>query len=136
MKISATVQNSESHHAVTLATDGREKTLVIEPKSNGRGSAVNGGELLMAALATCMCNDLFREAGRLGITIRDVEVEARGEFPAVGAAGEGIRYRVKISGDADDAALRDLVQHTDTVAEIQNTVRNAIAVRLGEIIVE
>ena len=34
-------------------------------KSPGRGSAVNGGEFLVLALATCYCNDLYREAERL-----------------------------------------------------------------------
>ena len=39
-------------------------------------SGVNRGELLFLALATCYCNDLYREAEKLGIDVREVNVEA------------------------------------------------------------
>lgn len=45
---------------------------------------MNGGEFLMLALATCYCNDPYREAARLNIVVENVDVEANGEFPGVG----------------------------------------------------
>ena len=54
---------------VLVRTSGATQVLAIRPKADGRGSAVNGGELLMLALATCFCNDLYREAERLRIPI-------------------------------------------------------------------
>ena len=59
MRISASVHNSTNHLAI-VETDGVERALAIPAKQSGRGSSVNGGELLMLALATCYCNDLFR----------------------------------------------------------------------------
>jgi hypothetical protein len=34
----------------------------------------------MLALATCYCDDLYREASRLGISLQRVEVEASATF--------------------------------------------------------
>ena len=61
---------------------------------------MSGGEFLMLALATCYCNDLYREAARLGISIESVEVEASAEFPGIGLAATNIAYRAKVSSPA------------------------------------
>lgn len=82
-----------------------------------------------------MCNDLFREAAKRGIALGDVEVEAEADFVAEGAAARSIRYHVRISGDAAANVLRSLVQDTDAVTEIQNTVRGAVPIVLDEIVV-
>jgi organic hydroperoxide reductase OsmC/OhrA len=68
MKISARVQNSEGHHQVTLNTNGAAHTVTIAPKATGFGSIANGGELLFLALATCYCNDIYREADKRELT--------------------------------------------------------------------
>ena len=66
MRISATVRNSADAHEVQLRTGDAQQALRVAAKAaGGRGSAVSGGEFLMLALATCYCNDLFREAARL-----------------------------------------------------------------------
>ena len=62
MKISAKVINHKSENAVSLITGDNHHSLMIPAKPDGRGSSVNGGELLFLALATCYCNDLYREA--------------------------------------------------------------------------
>ena len=74
MEIRAAVRNRGREHSVTLSTDGRRSPLAVAAKAEGAGSSVNGGELLCAALATCYCNDLYREAAKRGITLRGVEV--------------------------------------------------------------
>ncbi len=84
----------------------------------------------MLALATCYCNDLYREAERLGIAIEGAEVEASGEFPGVGLAAKNISYRAKVHSSATAAEIQRLLQETDAVAEVHNTVRSGVPVRL------
>src|SRR5262245_18567746 len=130
MEISAKVRSVNPVDEVVVRTDAAAKTLAIPGKASGRGSAVNGGELLMLALATCYCNDLYREAERLSIPIESVEVEASALFPAVGAAATSIQYRAKVSSPASASAIADLLRHTDTVSEVHNTIRAGTAVTL------
>jgi uncharacterized OsmC-like protein len=89
---------------------------------------VNGGELLMLALATCYCNDLYREAARLGIALDGVEVHASARFEGIGLAASDIRYRAKVSSSASAEQIATLLRTTDTVAEIHNTVRTGVPV--------
>ena len=130
MKISAAVRNAEGAHQATVSTGGVAQELTIAAKANGAGSAVNGGELLMLALATCYCNDLYREAARLGIPIESVAVEATAQFPGVGLAATDIQYRADVVSTAATDVIADLLRQTDAVAEIHNTVRSGVAVTL------
>lgn len=130
MEISAIVKNSGAGHAASVRTDGTVQTLAIPPKGSGQGSGVNGGEFLLLALATCYCNDLYREASRLGIGLTAVEVEATADFPGIGLAATNIRYRARVSSPADAAAVAELLRHTDAVAEVHNTVRSGVPVVL------
>ena len=130
MQISATVKNTPPRHEVTVRTEAVSQSLSISAKAGGRGSAVNGGEFLMLALATCYCNDLYREAARLGIPIDGVEVEASAEFNGIGLAATNIRYRANVSSQADASVIADLLRQTDAVAEIHNTIRAGVAVTL------
>lgn len=132
MRIVARVANRAARHEVTLATDGREQRLAIPAQAGGRGSAVNGGELMCLALATCYCNDLYREAMARDAPIASVEVEVEADFAGPGEPARSVRYRVRLSGDADDAMLHDLARRADAVAEVQNTLRGGIAVQLVE----
>ena len=97
MEISATVKSSDPCHEVTVRTGAATQALAVPAKATGKGSAINGGEFLMLALATCYCNDLYREAERLRIPLDSVEVEASAQFPDVGLAATGIRYRARVS---------------------------------------
>ena len=130
MEISATVRNGADEHAVTVRTGTARQSLPIAAKTAGRGSAVNGGEFLMLALATCYCNDLYREAERLGLSIERVEVEASADFGGVGLAATNIRYRATVASTAPDSAIADLLRRTDAVAEVHNTLRRGVPVTL------
>ena len=132
MKISARLSNTSSGHSVEVETEGRRQSIQIAPKSVGRGSSINGGELLFAALATCFCNDLYREAGKRGITVRDVKVEVTGTFGNPGEPARDISYRVDVQADDPQAEIDDLIRTTDAVTEIQNTLRTGCAVRLEQ----
>jgi organic hydroperoxide reductase OsmC/OhrA len=130
MEISATVRNGAGVHDVQVRTNATTQALAVAAKANGRGSAVNGGELLMLALATCYCNDLYREADRLGIPIEGVEVEATAAFAGIGLAASNIRYRARVTSSAAADVIADLLRQTDAVAEIHNTVRAGVPVTL------
>ena len=132
MKIAARVSNSVSGHTLEVETDGRKQSIAIAPKTAGRGSSVNGGELLFAALATCFCNDLYREAAKRAIEVREVNVEVTGKFGNPGDPGRNVTYRVRVDADAPQETIDDLIRTTDTVTEIQNTLRAGCAVRLEQ----
>lgn len=132
MKIRAFVRNSPLGHAVAVVTDDSSRDLPIPPRSGGRGSSVNGGELLLAALATCYCNDLFREAGHLGIVLDEVEVAVSADFPGIGLSAENIHYSARIKSDASQDRIEELLAMTDKVAEVHNTIRAGTSVTLQE----
>jgi organic hydroperoxide reductase OsmC/OhrA len=132
MKISARIANRKGEHTVALRTDGREQSLVIPPKADGYGSSANGGELLFLALATCYCNDIYREARKRGIEVERVQVEVSGEFGGEGEASRAIVYRATVDARAPRQEVLNLMLHTDSVAEIQNTLRRASTIILAQ----
>ena len=133
MKISARVDNSEGKHHVTLTTNDNSHSISIHPKSSGFGSSANGGELLFLALATCYCNDIYREAAKQNIQVEKVEVEVSGDFGAEGEPATNVTYKAKVHAKGSEDEIRALMEHTDTVAEIQNTLRVLTPVKLSEI---
>jgi uncharacterized OsmC-like protein len=133
MKISANIQNSLGQHHITLRTNDNAHSLMIPPRPSGYGSSANGGELLFLALATCYCNDIYREAAKRGLNIEQVEVTVEGDFGAEGDPAKNVTYRAKVTGQASEAEIRELISHTDQVAEIHNTLRVITPVILEEI---
>jgi organic hydroperoxide reductase OsmC/OhrA len=130
MKIVAQVRNSDNTNEVLLQTDGQEHPLTVPPKATGSGASVNGGELLFLALATCYCNDVYREAFRRGIVVEGVDVTVEGDFGGVGESARNIRYSAAVRARAAEREIVDLMRHTDQVAEIQNTIRAGTPVML------
>jgi uncharacterized OsmC-like protein len=133
VQIQARVQNRQGEHRATLTTNGTSHTIDIPPRASGFGSSVNGGELLFLALATCYCNDIYREAAKRGIAVEQVEVDVTGEFGAEGEPARHVTYRARVVARADEAEIRELMQQTDAMAEIQNTLRVATPVTLDQI---
>jgi organic hydroperoxide reductase OsmC/OhrA len=130
MLISATVDNKLKRHQITLTTNGKSHALDIQPRASGLGSSANGGELLCLAMATCYCNDIYREAAKRGIDVIGVQVQADAEFEAEGAPAKRLAYRVVGRANAPEATIRELITHTDKVAEVQNTLRLGLPVTL------
>ena len=133
MKITARIDNSQGKHEVRVETEGVRQAIGIPPKETGFGSRVNGGELLFLALATCYCNDLYREAAKRGIRVASVEVEVEGEFGGAGEPARAVTYRAKVEARAAEQDIRDLMIHTDRVAEIQNSLRLGTPVTLARV---
>jgi uncharacterized OsmC-like protein len=132
MKIAATVKNVYNQHEVQVETNGSAQTLQIPPKANGYGSSVNGGEMLLLALATCFCNDIYREAGKKNMVITGVEVTCTADFGAEGEPGGNFQYKVKITSEASETEIRELIRHTDQIAEVHNTLRKGTTVTIVE----
>jgi hypothetical protein len=66
--------------------------------------------------------------------VRSVQVEVAGEFgDAPGSSAENITYKAIVEAEAPNNDIVDLMKHTDTVAEIQNSLRRGTAVTLKSI---
>ncbi|MFB9237676.1 OsmC family protein [Plantactinospora siamensis] len=90
-----------------------------------------GAHLLHLATAGCVLNDIYREAGSLGIPIHGVRVAASGGFDPDTWASTGITYRVDLDSPAAAEDLRRLLDRVDEVAEIPRAVRAGAPVRRG-----
>lgn len=132
MRMIALVDSAPEAHRVAVETDGSRQSLAVPPKASAPGSGVNGGEFLMLALATCYCNDLYREARRLGIALDGVRVEASADFAGIGLAASNVRYRAAVRSPAPAADIARLLAETDAVAEVHNTLRAGCAVVLDQ----
>lgn len=133
MQISASIRNTSQQNEIKVTTNSASKQLLIPPKSKGNGSSVNGGELLFLALATCFCNDIYREAAKRQMEIKSVEVVVSGEFGDEGKPGFNIQYEAKVDSDATEEEIKDLIFYVDKVAEVHNTLRVGTPVTLKEI---
>ena len=102
MRISAQIHNQEGQHAVRLTTNDQSRSVTIPPKPAGFGSSVNGVELLFLALATCYCNDIYREAEKQNIPVHSVEVTVEGDFGAPGEPARNVAYRARVTAQASD----------------------------------
>lgn len=125
----------------TISVDGRTTalgsaggfTLVADrpAEAGGGGMGFSGGQLLNLAVAACISNDLFREAGRNGIVLRRVRVIARSDYAGTPAVSGPIAYDVEIDGDAPPERLAELVQRVDRIGEIPNSIRNGTPVEIA-----
>lgn len=62
-----------------------------------------------------------------------IEVEVEGDFGAEGAPAMNVTYRAKVAAQTSAEEIRTLMNHTDRVAEIQNTLRVETPVTLSSI---
>ncbi len=130
MKVSASINNKNNFQQASVETNGSGKQITIAPKSDGLGSSVNGAELLLLSIATCFCNDIYREANKRKIAIKGVNVIATGDFEAEGEPGSNFQYKAEVQSDASPAEIEDLIRYVNEIAEIHKTLRNGIDVKL------
>lgn len=138
MLIQASVENWDQHNAAVVATNSITRELPVPPSGNGTGSSVNGSELLCLALATSYCNDIYREGRERGIEVLRVNVDVRADFHGTGLPVDGISYRARVAAKGEEQAIRELMLHTDQVAEIPATLRQGMEVKFepAEVIAE
>jgi uncharacterized OsmC-like protein len=133
MRSVARIHNSEGQHTAEVSAGRHTASISIASKLSGFGSSVSGGELLMLAMATCFCNDIYREALQMNFEVISVDVECSGDFPAEGAPVTAVKYTASITARAPEEQIRELAARTDREAEVQNTVRKGIPVELTEV---
>ncbi|HWR16961.1 MAG TPA: OsmC family protein [Terriglobales bacterium] len=112
------------------AAGNRTVTIDRAISAGGMGLGFNGGELLLLALGACFSNDVFREAAKLGITVHDVHVEVSADWGGEPVIAQNINMSVEVEADAEDEVIRNLIEHTNRVAEIPNTLRLSAPVKL------
>ncbi|MGP8205449.1 MAG: OsmC family protein [Acidimicrobiales bacterium] len=91
-----------------------------------------GGHLYHLAAAGCLLNDVYREAGQMGIGIDGVRVRAHGGFNSSTWSSTGVVYEIDVSSDARSEDIERLLSVVDDVAEIPKALRSGTPVtRLG-----
>lgn len=122
------------HDAPTAVGWSEHRTLTIDrpEAAGGMGLGYSGGELLLLALGACYTNDIFREAMKRGIDIRSVSVEVQGDWDGDPVRAQNVTYSATVEADAPETTINDLIQHTDRLAEIHNSLRMGTDVTLAE----
>lgn len=134
MKYSASMHNIDGKLDILMKVGDRSNTLDIAPKPNGFGSGISGGEVLFLAIATCYCNDIYREARILGIKVDNVEVDVDGDFMAAGEPATNVTCKIKVTAQTNEDEIRNLIEHTDKIAEIPMSLRKGTAITVSEVI--
>jgi uncharacterized OsmC-like protein len=133
MKITASVKSSFQSFTANVGTDGFEQPLNIPIHSSGYGSAINGGELLLSAMAIGYCNEIYLEAKKRKINISSMEVTCAGSF-SEGKPADQLRYNVLIEADARAEEIGDLILKIDEKAVVHLTLRRANTIEFEDFI--
>jgi len=113
-------------HGATAAvgwSNGRTVTIDRATSTGSLGIGFNGGELLLFAVGGCYCNDLFREAEKLGISINNVNIQVETDWGGDPVRATNLRFSVRVESDDPREKAEDLIRLTDRVAEIPNSLR-------------
>jgi uncharacterized OsmC-like protein len=86
-------------------------------------AAFTGAHLLHLAAAGCVLNDVYREAGRLGLPVQGVRVTASGGFNRDTWQSTGIVYAVEVDAQGSPEDRARLLAAVDAVAEIPKAIR-------------
>jgi putative redox protein len=111
-----------------------QRTLTVDrsEQAGGMGLGFNGGELMMLAIGGCYCNDVFREAAKLGMVIKNVQVDVQADWGGDPVRAQNVTYSARIEAEASEADILALIKQTDRVAEIPNSLRLGTPVMLTE----
>jgi uncharacterized OsmC-like protein len=109
------------------------RTLTIDrtQESGGQGQGFNGGELLLLAIGGCYSNDVFREAAKRGIAVKNVRVTVSADWAGDPVRAQNVSFKVEVEADSTEAEISELIRHTDRVAEIPNSLRLGTGVKLA-----
>lgn len=110
----------------------RTVTIDRTKEAGGMGLGFNGGELLLLAIGGCYSNDVFREAAKQGIEVRSVQVTVSADWGGDPIRAQNVTYSVCVDADASQEVVRELIRHTDRIAEIPNSLRYGTEVKLVE----
>jgi organic hydroperoxide reductase OsmC/OhrA len=114
-------------------TGNRTLTVDRPEQAGGMGLGFNGGELLLLAIGGCYCNDVFREAAKLGMLIKSVQVDVQADWGGEPVRAQNVTYSTRIEAEASEADILALIDQADRVAEIPNSLRFGTPVMLTEV---
>jgi uncharacterized OsmC-like protein len=134
MKYTASMRNIDGELDVVMSRGDIASNLDMPTRHKGFGSSISGGEIMFLAIATCYCNDLYREGKKLGIQVDNVEVHVDGDFMAAGEPALNVNCKIMVTAQASEEEIHNLVEHTDKIAEIPMSIRNGTAITLSEIV--
>src|SRR5271170_4879358 len=80
----------------------RTVTIDRSKEGGGLGLGFNGGELLLLAIGGCYSNDVYREAAKRGLHVRNVQVEVSAGWGGEPVRAQNVRFSVKVEADADE----------------------------------
>jgi putative redox protein len=108
------------------------RTLTIDrpEEAGGMGLGFNGGELLLLAIGGCYCNDIFREAARRSMVIKSVQVDVEADWGGEPVRAQNVTFAPRIEAAASEEEILDLIEYTDRIAEIPNSLRLGTPVTL------
>jgi uncharacterized OsmC-like protein len=109
----------------------RTVTIDRSKESGGLGLGFNGGELLLLAIDGCYSNDIFREAAKRDIRVKNVQITVNADWAGEPVRAQNVSFSVIVEADASENEILDLIRHTDDVAEIPNSLRLRTEVRLA-----
>jgi organic hydroperoxide reductase OsmC/OhrA len=95
------------------------------------GIGFNGGELLLLAVGACYCNDLFREAQRLQVDVKNVHIDVEADWGGDPVRAKNVSFSVHVEGGSPKPEIEELIHHVDRVAEIPNSLRLGTEVSLS-----
>lgn len=130
----ATARITEGLKCEVSGPYGERLVTDMPPAMGGAAGGPNPGWVLRGALASCTATVIAMRAAKLGIELTALEVTVESESDNRGILGLGdrisaglgaVRTRVKIAGNADAAALRDLVTWGDNHSPVGCTLKDA-----------
>jgi putative redox protein len=92
----------------------------------------NGGEFLFMAIDACYTNDLYREAAKRCFQFKSVRVDVEGDWGGDPIRAQNMLYEVRVEAVESEKEILDLIEHTDKVVEIHNSLRMGTVVILGK----
>jgi putative redox protein len=109
----------------------RTVTIDRSKEVGGLGLGFNGGELLLLAIGGCYSNDIFREAAKRGLTVKNVKVVVNADWAGDPVRAQNVSFSASVEAEATEEEILDLIRHTDSVAEIPNSLRLGTEVKLA-----
>src|SRR5260221_3382212 len=79
-------------------TGHRTLTVDRETQAGGMGLGFNGGELLLLAIGGCYFQDIFREAAKRGMGIKNVQVDGQTHWGGEAVHAQHVSYSTPSRG--------------------------------------
>ena len=122
----------DASRATAFTIDAGEPAILL-----GKDTGANPAEHLLHALAACLTTSLVYVAAARGVKLTEVESTLEGDMDVQGALGlsdhyrngfEQIRISFRVSGDAPEEKLREVVERAKARSAVYDMVTNGVPV--------